>query len=129
MKIREVRDYYEEATDKASELVRSLSFAGIAVVWVLRTSEYSAGINYSNELLRPLVFFVTSLSCDLLQYLYKSIVWGSLNWHYWDKYHDNEKDVRPSRKWNWPTLMFFWAKAGFVVVAYACLLTFIYRQL
>jgi hypothetical protein len=63
VKIAELRDTYYEATDKVSELVRQLSFAGIAVVWILRTGDHTGGVTYSSELLRPLVLFVASLSC------------------------------------------------------------------
>ncbi|SRR5260370_6371669 len=129
MKVGELRDAYEEATDKVSELVRQLSLAGIAVVWVLRTGEHSGGIKYSDELLRPLILFVASLSCDLLQYMYKSVVWDYLNQHYWNIHHDNEVDVRVSKRWNWVPKILFWSKALLVIVAYACLLNFIYSQL
>jgi hypothetical protein len=129
MKVSELRDTYYDATDKVSELVRHLSFAGIAVIWILKTGEHSGGLNYSHKLLWILILFVASLSCDVLQYVYKSIVWGSLNRHYWNIHHDNEADVRPSRKWNWVSIVLFWSKTVLVIVAYAFLMTFIYLQL
>ena len=129
VKIAELRDAYYEATDKVSELVRLLSLAGIAVVWILRTGDHAGGVNYSTELLRPLVLFVGSLSCDLLQYLYKSAVWGVLNRYYWCKRRDNEADVRVSPKWNWLALLFFWLKALLVIIAYVYLLIFMWWQL
>lgn len=129
MKISELRDAYYKSTEKASELVRNLGFAGIAVVWILKTGEHAGGIRYSNELLLPLTFCAGSLSCDLLQYLYKSAVWGSLNWHYWRKYHNNDADVSVAGGWNWVALTLFWLKAVLVIVAFAYLLTFLYLQL
>jgi hypothetical protein len=129
VKIAELRDTYYEATDKVSELVRQLSFAGIAVVWILRTGEHAGGVKYSSELLRPLVFFVGTLSCDLLQYLYKSVVYGLLNRYYWRRHHDNKADVRVSPKWNWLTLVLFWLKVALVIIAYGYLLNFMWGQL
>ena len=129
VKIAELRDTYYEATDKVSELVRQLSLAGIAVVWILRTGDHSGGIKYSSELLRPLVFFVGSLSCDLLQYSYKSAVWGLLNRYYWRRHHDNKADVQVSPKWNWLTLILFWFKVLLVIIGYVYLLNFMWSQL
>ena len=129
MKISKLKEDYSKASAKVSELVRQLSFAGIAVIWILRTGEHAGGIKYSNHLLLPLALFVASLAFDLLHYVYKTIVTGSLNWLAWRKYKDEEKDVPYSGKWNWPTNVFFWLKATLVIVAYYYLLSFIYVQL
>jgi hypothetical protein len=107
MKISKLREDYSKTSAKLSELVRQLSFAGIAVIWILRTGEHAGGIKYSNHLLLPLASFVASLAFDLLQYVYKTIVTASLNWCAWRKYRDEEKDVPYSGKWNWPTNAFF----------------------
>jgi hypothetical protein len=129
MKVSKLKEDYSKASAKVSELVRQLSFAGIAVIWILRTGEHAGGIKYSNHLLLPLVLFVASLAFDLLHYIYKTIVTGLLNLYFWRKYKDEEKDVPYSGKWNWPTNGFFWLKATLVVVAYYYLLSFIYVQL
>lgn len=129
MKISELRDAYSKSTEKTSELVRNLGFAGIAVVWVLKTGEHSGGLKYSDELLRPLAFCVAGLSCDLLQYIYKSAAWGSLNWYYWRKHHNNDAEVSVSGGWNWLALAFFWFKAALIIIAYVYLLTYLYLQL
>jgi hypothetical protein len=127
MKISQLKEDYSKASGKVSELVRQLSFAGIAVIWTLRIGE--GDIKYSSDLLLPLALFVASLAFDLLHYIYKTIVTGSLNWCAWRKYKDNEKDVPYSGKWNWPTNVFFWLKATLVIFAYYYLLSFIYVQL
>ena len=44
MKISKLREDYSKASAKVSELVRQLSFAGIAVIWILRTGEHAGGI-------------------------------------------------------------------------------------
>jgi hypothetical protein len=129
VKLSELREAYYKSTEKASELVRNLGFTGIAVVWILKTGDHAGGIKFSDELLLPLALSVGGLSCDLLQYLYKSAVWGSLNWHYWRKHHNNDADVTIAGGWNWLALILFWLKAALVIVAFGYLLTFLYLQL
>jgi hypothetical protein len=128
MKISEIRDAYYDATDKVSDIVRQLGLAGIAVIWIFRSGADSGGIKYSHSLIWPLGLFVLTLAADLLQYMYKSLLWGMLNWFLWRQYHDNEKDVIVSGKWNLPTLVLFWIKAALTMLAYVLLFRFIYRQ-
>jgi hypothetical protein len=129
VKISELRDTYYEATDKVSELVRQLAFAGIAVIWIFRVGSDSGGIKYSDQLLLPLGLLVLSLAADFSQYFYKSLVWGILNHIYWRSRRDNEADVDVSGKWNWPTIALFWCKACLMAAAYITLLRFIVLQL
>jgi hypothetical protein len=129
MKIAKLKEDYSKASGKVSDLVRQLSFAGIGIIWILRTGEHAGGIKYSTHLLRPLGLFVATLALDLLHYVYKTAVTGSLNSYYWRKYKNDETDVPYSGKWNWLTLGFFWLKVVLVVIAYYYLLSFIYVQL
>src|SRR4051812_39208439 len=101
MNVSEFREAYYKATDRVSELVRHLGFAGIAIVWILRTGEHTGGVKYSNELLLPLGLCVLTLACDLLQYVYKTAAWGFLNWFYWRKYHSNDAFVSVGGWLNW----------------------------
>ena len=129
MKISQIRGAYEDSTGKVSDIVRQLNFAGIAIIWVLRVGKESGGLEYSPILKWPLALFVASLTLDLLQYMYKSIVWGLLNTYYFRKLGDEEKDVEVSGMWNYVALVFFWLKTAVTISAYVCLLVFIYRQL
>jgi hypothetical protein len=128
MKISEIRADYYEASGKVSDLVRNLDFAGIGVVWIFTVGKDSGGIHFSYFLLFPLLLFVASLGCDLLQYVYKTTLLNLLNRHFWKKYHDNDKEVDFSDRWNWPTEVFFWLKTAFVVAAYGLLVMFILWQ-
>ena len=129
MKISELRDGYYDAAQKVSERVRQLSLAGIGVIWILRVGEHAGRVAFSKVLLWPLGIFVAGLGLDFVQYIYKSIVWGSLNTYYWRKYGDNDKNVVISGKWNWATLFFFWSKAALTAIGFAILLTYIASQL
>ncbi len=129
MKIHEIRDAYYEASGKVSEITRQLAFAGIAVIWVLKVGRESGGVPFSVELVMPLYCFVSVLGMDLLQYLYKSIVWGGLNSYHWKKHKDNKKEIKISEKVNWPTNIFFWGKVAVIVYGYIKLLVFIHSKL
>jgi hypothetical protein len=75
-KLSQYWENFEEYTGKASDVTRQLSFAGIAVVWLLRTGG-GGSLPIPSALLLPLALFVWSLSFDLLQYVVASVVWGS----------------------------------------------------
>jgi hypothetical protein len=128
MKISEIRDAYYDATGKVSDIVRQLGLAGIGVIWIFRSGTDNGGIKYSHSLIWPLGLFVLILASDLLQYAYKSLLWGMLNWFLWRKHHDNEKDVMVSGKWNVPSLVLFWLKTTLTMIAYLLLFRFICRQ-
>jgi hypothetical protein len=129
MKIATIRDDYHEASAKVSDLVRQLDFAGIGVVWIFTVGKDDVGIGFSFFLLLPLGSFVLSLAFDLVQYVYKSVLLEVLNSHFWAKFHDDEKDVSFSARWNWPTRACFYIKTGLVVIGYVLLLLFIFWRL
>lgn len=128
MKISEIRGAYYEATGKVSDIVRQLGLAGIGVIWILRSGTGNGVIKFPPSLICPLGLFVLILASDLLQYTYKSLLWGMLNWFLWRKHHDDEKDVVVSGKWNLPALVLFWLKTALTLIAYVLLFRFIYRQ-
>ena len=129
MKISELRDAYYDASGTVSDLVRKLALAGIGVIWIFRVGDKTGGITYFDAMLWPLGLFVGSLAADFLQYLYKTVVWGSLNHYYWLKHKDNDKEIRISEKWNWPAIVLFWSKSLLTIIAYGLLLRFIFSQM
>lgn len=129
MKIQELLDTYYEASGKTSDISRQLAFAGIAIIWVLRVGANSDGILFSSELIVPLYCFAFALVADLGQYIYKTIIWGLLNWHHWRNHKDNNADVDVSSFTNLPTQILFWAKVVLVVYAYIGLLCFLQPRL
>ena len=129
MKIQEILDAHYEASATTSELSRNLSFAGIAVIWVLKVGEQTGGIIYTPALILPLFFFVLSLASDLFQYIYKTFIWGVLNKIYWEKYEDNDYEVEVSPWINTPTNIFFLIKIAAVVVGYVTLLHYLGKHM
>ena len=123
-----MREDYEFFTGKVSEIVRQLNLAGIAIIWIFRVGKEAGGIQYSPSLKWSLGLFVLSLTFDLVQYVYQSIVWGLLNTYYFQKHQDEEKNVEVSGTWNYIALIFFWFKAAFTIFAYISLFKSIYQQ-
>ncbi len=129
MKIHELRDAYYEASGVVSAITRQLSFAGIAVIWLLKVGKNSGGIPFTSDLLIPLYCLVAALSVDYLQYVYKTATWGVLNHFHWRKYKDNVAEVNVSPKVNWLTNVFFWGKVAFLGYGYWALLIFTQGEL
>jgi hypothetical protein len=72
----------------ASEIVRQLAFAGIAVIWLFRVGgEDAGGVGFSPALLWPLAGFTVTLVLDLLQYVLSAIAW-------WLFYMSTERQIR-----------------------------------
>ncbi|MBX3674317.1 MAG: hypothetical protein KF776_15170 [Burkholderiales bacterium] len=119
MNLSDLKKDYDAFSGKASDVTRQLSFAGIAVIWVLRGSDRSSEIALSILLLCSLGGFVFTLMLDLAQYLYGTWSTGAY-------LHEKEKALGPNsrRAFSWPrekikpTIRFFWGKAFFVVVSY-----------
>jgi hypothetical protein len=129
-KLSDYWENFETYTGKASDVARQLSFAGIAVVWLLRVENGSRS-TVPDALFPALALFVLSLSFDLLQYVAGSIIWGSFC-----RYHekrlakpeDNPKLTGP--RWiNIPTNFFFIGKIILTGVAYATLFWYCVAQL
>jgi hypothetical protein len=126
----EVREKYEDESGKASDLVRQLAFAGIAVIWVFSGSSLVAGrLHVPSDLIWPGILLVSALTLDFLQYATGASIWGGygriLEKH--DVADDEEIDY-PA--WiNWPALLFFWGKQLLLLIAYGLLLAALFNRL
>lgn len=119
MKLSVARDAYYTHSAKASDVARSLAFAGIAVVWLFRTGEGVAS-RLDGKFLPAVLFLVFALAMDLLQYVSQTFVWGL--------YHrvkerklgnlSDDPEVEPPGALNWAALVFFWGKLIFIGLAY-----------
>jgi hypothetical protein len=73
MQLKEAKETFYESSDTLSENTRKLLFAGIAIIWILKVADKTAGgIPFSKSLFTPLIAFVVGLILDVLQYLYKT---------------------------------------------------------
>jgi len=75
MKLKEYKTESYEFTKQTSDLVRQFAFAGIAIVWIFKFDDSSPHL-IPSDLIKPLLFFVSTLIFDLLQYLFPSIIFS-----------------------------------------------------
>lgn len=73
MKLREIREAYEDLSRTCSNTIRNLSISGIAISWLFMFKECVS--NTSCFLKTAFILFVLTLFFDLLQNFYLSIVW------------------------------------------------------
>lgn len=106
MTLKEARGAYDYFSGKLSDVVRQLSFAGIAVIWIFKNG--TSVVPFDERLVWPLRFLVSALACDLLHYAYSALAWGRFA-HLHDKngVKDSE-EVSPDEKINWT----YWCFSG-----------------
>lgn len=80
MKLKEIRDDYEELSGKASELNRKLIYSGIAIVWLFHYNFDVISINNNVDVIPPalhlpLLLFCLSLGVELFQLFFSTVVW------------------------------------------------------
>jgi hypothetical protein len=129
IKISEIKKGYYDASEKLSDIVRQLDFAGIAIYWLIRVGKDTGNLTYTDFLRWPLALFIASLTFDLLQYFYKSVMLDLSNRYFYKKFKDENHEVHWSKKRNWPTDFFFYGKSILVIAAYVLLLKFMGQQL
>jgi hypothetical protein len=116
----EAREGYYELTGKASDAVRQLAFAGIAVIWVFKTGDGDA-VKVPDALLLPGLLLVAALFADLLQYVLAALLWG------WFARREERRGILPDdeieadRAINWPALVLYYVKIVLVLSAYTAI--------
>lgn len=128
MELKKARDSYDYFSSKASDVSRQLSFAGIAVVWLFAINE-GEHIELPVTLIVALIFFVVSLSCDLLHFAWGSFIWGKYARSHEKREIDGREVVRPDDdhipdpdpKINWPSIFLFWMKLLCVAIGAFCI--------
>jgi hypothetical protein len=115
MKLKEIREAYEELSGAASKLTRYLALAGAGMIWIfgVHTGEQTS---IPDGLLWPSILLVSSLGIDLFQYLAQSAIW------YIYYLYQRKKNVTEDREVNepeWPnyfTWGLFFAKIRIFIV-------------
>ncbi|MFM0261874.1 hypothetical protein [Paraburkholderia sediminicola] len=130
--IADVREKYYEHSKKASDVSRQLALAGIAVVWLFKTSIAGVAIGaygLPSALFWPTLLMLVSLALDLLQYVWQAALWGTVS-RSQEKQHGTDTvewdGIRPA--WNLPANVLFWGKLVSMLVGYGLLLVFLFRH-
>jgi hypothetical protein len=126
MKLKDVRDAYYYYTQKTSDILRYLSFAGIGVVWIFR-SQAGDKVSLPKDLILPTCFLIIGLVLDLAQYLAGSIIWGAYNKFKQNRKTKEDAEFEAPPQLNWATLFFFWSKLVSISLAYYLILSFLRR--
>ena len=124
--LQDYRDASYEASTKFSNNVRQSSFAGIAIIWIFKTTIEEVN-TLPFDLLIPLILIVITLILDSLQYYISSIMWDRYCNKQEDSIDDITKDteVHPPRHYVKWIQCFFNAKAITIAVAYGFLLWYL----
>jgi hypothetical protein len=122
MTLADAREAYRYYSEKTSDIVRQLGFAGIALIWMLWTTGEDGRHSLPRELLTPAMLIVSSLALDLVHYAAGSLVWGAYHRRQEKAAVAEEDDFLAPRSLNWPAMVFFWSKSLAMMAAYAVLL-------
>jgi hypothetical protein len=126
MKLSEAREGYEALSGKASDIIRQLSLAALALVWIFKQGADANVASIDIALIRGATLAVLAVSVDLLQYLLATGIW----YRFFavqqerlaqtlppDKLPEDEL-VTPPAWVNTPTWICFWLKAALMTAAY-----------
>lgn len=119
--IGQVRDDYYRATETLSKLTRSLTFSGVAIVWIFTKTTETGKAIIPTLMLIGLFMFVLSLLSDLLQYAYKSLMLKYVLEDSFEEKKDYDAEaIYPKRK-NITSRVLFVLKILFMIAGYILL--------
>jgi hypothetical protein len=128
MKLEDVRENYQYFSQKISDIVRQMGFAGIALIWVFKTDTGGKQV-VPPELLPAAKLIVVALGLDLLHYICGTLVWGIYNRIKENKGTDEATEFLAPQVINWPALALFWLKIVVMVIAYIYILVFLLAKM
>jgi len=117
MELQEYKKISQQYTSKASEIGRQINFAGIGIIWIIRTSNESLKLSNSIVLI-PLILISLSLLFDFCQYFFGGVIW--INFYRQKEKEGISKDADVlSEGWRNKILYgFYYLKFIFMVFAY-----------
>jgi hypothetical protein len=118
VKLSDARQASEDFSGKASEIVRQLGLAGLAVVWIFKEGTSTNPV-LDPKLIHAAILIVISLILDFSQYLVSHAIWSAYFRRQENKGKDLDDNVYPSSFINWPNLILFYAKSVVLLIAYA----------
>jgi len=126
-----IKTYIEEAnyfSGKASEINRSLTYAGIAIIWIFNNSKNGV-IDLPYSLYLPLLLFISSIVIDLLQYVLAYLLWSQYLNNKENRDKSEEDDVREI-EWQSVLVDLIWGiKLVVNVIGFVLLLIFLIKNI
>tara|TARA_R110000765_G_scaffold171343_1_gene276232 strand:- start:725 stop:1153 length:429 start_codon:yes stop_codon:yes gene_type:complete len=123
---------YEYFTGKASDINRNLALAGVAIIWIFKTTS-ETGIAIPNQLISPLVWLIVSLGLDLLQYIAGGLIW--LIFYRYQEQRIDKKKIKAKKNIKAPPILpgilhfIYWSKLTANIIAYFLLFKFLLQIL
>lgn len=129
IKIRDLRDTFYDASGTLSDIIRQVSFVGIGVIWLF-VKIIDGKTFIEKQLVWGIGLFIGALLFDVLQYLYKSIVFGVKFRKEEKKFDDSVEDVEENTTLLVPSINYFtwgcWgAKILLAIAGYTVLIVYL----
>lgn len=131
MKLSEYNKAGNEYTARASDIVRQLAFAGIAVVWIFTTIGPD-GYVLDSKLILPLLLLVLTLLFDLLQYVIGGDTWKRFFRRMERKARergDHDPLVKAPSRYSAPIYFFYWGKITLILLSYLLIILYLIMKL
>ena len=147
IKLKDVKEAYEELSGKASEVVRQLAFAGIGVVWIFNRSNDTGALNNSccrnvsnlvgecndigfdipEGLMSALFLLCLAVAIDLLQYTVSTGIWYVIYLIHHKKNVDDETKELPDPEYTNILPWLLWlSKIALTIWAYVLIAKFLF---
>lgn len=117
MTLGDAKSAYEELSGKASDIVRQLSFGGIALIWLFRLGTEKQ-FTLDQTMLRAALFIILALFFDFLQYLTSALIWFLYFRRKEKQDIPKTENFEAPEQLNWAGWTFFCLKAAMILVAY-----------
>jgi hypothetical protein len=128
MKLEDIRDNYQYYSQKISDIIRQLGFAGIALIWIFKNVDGNKQF-IPSALMLPTLLIIISLGLDLFHYISGTLIWGIYNRIKELRDIKEDDEFLAPNYINWITLFFFWTKIIVMVVAFIFILIFLYYKI
>ncbi|HZW70555.1 MAG TPA: hypothetical protein VFF57_06740 [Hanamia sp.] len=128
MKLEEYRKSSREFSKSASDIIRQLALAGIAIIWVFKIEKPTDHL-IPGELFKPLLFIVITLCIDFLQYFIPSIIWIIFYRRHEAKGTDPELDLKANKWLSLPGYICYFTKVLFLIISYVYIIDYILHRI
>lgn len=127
MKLSGLRNEYLISSSEVSKLVRQLSFAGVVIAWVFKSSD-SGMVKLPNPLIWPLAFFCITLMLDFFQNFIRAEIWRIFCRREELKLTDAPEDPDVTAPVWLPRIirLFYYTKIGTLIASYIMLFRYLY---
>jgi hypothetical protein len=124
MNVKEAWEIHRNTYREASQVNRQLGLAGLAVIWIFK----SIDLTIPRQLYIPAILIVVGLGCDLIQYFLHSIIWHFALRKTIKQNMNPDDEFEHLQIMNYPAYVLWFLKILSVLVAYACLIKFLFER-